>query len=418
MRIAILLVMLADVARAQPAAESAARQAVEELKSGKAKELFKRFDPAAASKVTADQLAAAWSGLEARSGKLTGCTEARLRPRGEQQAVYLLCKFERGNWMVEVDVDGQQRITGLSFKPAPWQPPPQKTATWEERIMHVGTEQLTGLLAMPTGASKVPAVILVHGSGPHDGDETIGPNHPFKDLSEDLAAKGVAVLRYEKRTHAPGVTLPPRLTVAEETVEDARAAIDLLAGTPGIDPKRIFVAGHSLGGYLTARIVKGTQAAGAILLAAPARPPEEMVVEQVRANHPTALPAAEAFRKQVQNPALKPDEEVIDPSGAKIAGAYFLDLRSYKPTDELRAFKKPILVLQGGRDLQVRRTDYDLWAKAFAGRKDVRLKLYPMLTHLFTEGDGNLTDYTKAGHVAPEVIDDIAAFVSGKKRAK
>jgi dienelactone hydrolase len=418
MRFAILVMLMADVAQAQPAAESTARQAVEDLKSGKTKELIQRFDEHKAAKVSADQLAAAWKGLEARSGKLDACTEARVRPRGSEQAVYLLCKFERDNWMVEVDVDDKQKITGLIFKPAPWQPPPEKTATWEERVVHVGPEQLTGLLAMPTGKGKFPAVILVHGSGPNDGDETIGPNKPFKDLSNGLAAKGVAVLRYEKRTHAPGATIPERFTVADETVDDARAAIDLLATTPGIDAKRVFVAGHSLGGYLMPRIVKGTQAAGAILLAGAARPLEEMVVEQMRANHPLGLPAAEAMRKQVQDPNLKPDTMVSDPSGAKIPGSYFLDLRGYKPADELRAFKKPILVLQGGRDIQVRRADYDLFAKALAGRKDVTLKLYPMLMHLFIEGDGNLTDYSHAGHVSQDVIDDIAAFVGGKKRAK
>jgi dienelactone hydrolase len=412
------MLLMADVAQAQPVPESVARQAVEDLKAGHTQELVKRFDETMASKVTADQIAAAWKGLEAQSGKLDACTEARVKEKGESRAVYLLCKFERGNWMIEVVVDGKQRISGLWFKPAPWQPPLEKGANWEEQIVHVGPEQLTGLLAMPTGKGKFPAVILVHGSGPHDGDETIGPNKPFKDLSAGLAAKGIAVLRYEKRTHAPGVTLPPKYTVAEETVDDARAAIDLLATTPGIDSKRVFVAGHSLGGFLMARIVKGTPAAGAILLAGAARPLEEMVVEQVRANHPPALPAAEAFRKQVQNPTLKPDEMVVDPSGARIPGSYFLDLRGYQPADQLRAFKKPILVLQGGRDLQVRHADYDLFGKALVGRKDVRLKLYPMLTHLFIEGDGNLTDYTHAGHVSPEVIDDIAAFVGGKKRAK
>ena len=66
-----------------------------------------------------------------------------------------------------------------------------------------------GTLSMPAGDGPFPAVVLVHGSGPNDRDETIGPNKPFKDLAWGLASQGIAVLRYDKRTKAHASQFTP-----------------------------------------------------------------------------------------------------------------------------------------------------------------------------------------------------------------
>lgn len=67
---------------------------------------------------------------------------------------------------------------------------------------------LNGILSLPDIASaKVPAVVLVHGSGPADMDESIGANKPFRDIAEALSAQGIAVLRYDKRTKIYGKQL-------------------------------------------------------------------------------------------------------------------------------------------------------------------------------------------------------------------
>src|SRR5207247_4710825 len=59
--------------------------------------------------------------------------------------------------------------------------------------------ELPATLTMPKGDGPFPAVVLVHGSGPHDRDESIGPNKPFRDLAGGLASRGIAVLRSEER---------------------------------------------------------------------------------------------------------------------------------------------------------------------------------------------------------------------------
>ena len=71
--------------------------------------------------------------------------------------------------------------------------------------------------------------MLVSGSGPNDEDETDGPNHPLLDIALGLAARGIATLRYDKRTHDYPVSINQEtFTLTQEYVPDALAAIRLL----------------------------------------------------------------------------------------------------------------------------------------------------------------------------------------------
>jgi hypothetical protein len=151
---------------------------------------------------------------------------------------------------IQVAFDPAQRIAGLFFVPYP---PPSyvKPNAFRETEVMVGTGEwaLAGTLTLPLGPSVCPAVLLVHGSGPHDRDETVGATKPFRDLAWGLGSQGIAVLRYEKRTkqHAAKLgAIGGPLTVKDETIDDVLAAVALLRQTEGIETTRIFVLGHSL----------------------------------------------------------------------------------------------------------------------------------------------------------------------------
>src|SRR5262249_26794773 len=153
--------------------------------------------------------------------------------------------------------------------------------TFRETEVTVGAADwpLPGTLTLPRGDGPFAAVVLVHGSGPHDRDETIGPNKPFRDLAWGLASQGVAVLRYEKRTSEHGARFVQLKDPGfkEELLDDAVAAAAVLRKHKEIDPRRIFILGHSLGAFWAPRL--GTldpDLAGLVVLAGNTRPLEDL----------------------------------------------------------------------------------------------------------------------------------------------
>ncbi len=380
------------------------------------------------------KLAEAWNGLIAQAGAFKGIADSNVRPVRGLQLVTLTCNFEKAVVDTEFAFDQSGRLAGLHFAPhdsgAVWALPAYASpAAFKEQAVTVSFShwQLPGTLTMPVGAGPFPAVVLVQGLGPQDQDETIGPNKPFKDLAWGLASHGIAVLRYVKRTKQYGPASaddPTKLTVDDETINDARAAVTLLASQQGIDPHHVYVLGYGLGAYLAPRIAAGdAQVAGLILLAGNSRPIEQMAVEMVRylvsAEHESPDDAqkdiadAEAGEKNIERPDLKPSD-TMSFLGTQESGAYWLDLRGYDPVAVAAHSSIPMLILQGERDYQVTMTDFEGWKKGLAGRANVTFKSYPALDHFFIAGSGASTpaDYAVPGHVSGDVIGDITAWIA------
>ena len=351
-------------------------------------------------------------------------------------------RFAKAQFEVTVSVMNEgQKVEGLLVRPKnthPYAPPSYADPkTFAEKSVTVGTGALAlpGTLTLPRDAKgKVPGVVLVHGSGPNDRDETVGGTKLFRDLSWGLAARGIAVLRYEKRTFAHAKEVAEKLadlTPKEETIDDAILAVKALAADPDVDPKRIFVMGHSLGATFAPRIVAGApEVHGMVLAAGATRPIEDVLLDQYKyvlslgrvppEEAKTILSELERQVANVKDPKLSPETPVESlPLG--IAPKYWLDLRGYDAAADAAAAKKPVLVVQGARDYQVTRADYARYEKAFTGRKDATLKLYPGLNHLFVAAQpgaaaiGTPEEYEADANVAVDVVDDVAKFVKTAK---
>lgn len=313
-------------------------------------------------------------------------------------------------------------------KAAAYQPPAYAVPSmFREQEVTIGAATewpLPATLTLPTGSGPFPAVVLVHGSGPNDRDETLGPNKPFQDLAWGLASQGIAVLRYEKRTRVfPGkITALPNFTVKEETTDDALAAVALLRKTQQIDQQKIFVLGHSLGGMLVPRIgIRDQGIAGFVILAGATRPLEDEWVRQFEYIYGLRGPLtpqqkAEIERYKEQAARIKQ----LTPADAKSAErlllappGYWLDLRGYFPPDIALKLKQPILILQGERDYNVTMDAFGDWKRSLAGRPSVAFKSYPKLDHLFLEGSGpsSAADYARPRNIPKYVIDDIVTWI-------
>jgi dienelactone hydrolase len=298
----------------------------------------------------------------------------------------------------------------------------------EERAVTVGASPWTlpGTLTLPKTHERVPAVVLVHGSGPKDRDGTVGANKPFRDLALGLASHGIAVLRFEKRTKEYAQEVRDRigddLTLEKESVEDAIFAVELLQRNDAIDPRRIFVLGHSAGAAAVLRARRERAIRGFLVLAGSTQPLEDVVYQQmdyvvrldgkISARERTILSEVEAQAARVK--ALTDGSRVsADALPLGIPVAYWLDLRAHPPERELAREKRPIFVLHGERDYQVTSADLAGWRKLLDSAPNRKIKSYPKLNHLFMEGEGKSTpsEYQTPNHVAGYVIDDIAHFI-------
>ncbi|MGD0258392.1 MAG: alpha/beta fold hydrolase [Verrucomicrobiota bacterium] len=421
----------APPASASTEAEPLAKQFVSFLAEEDFQKAVACFDATMKAALPLEKLKETWANLLKEAGPFQKMGGTRADTFQQYRIVFVTCRFQKKPFTVKVVVDRDGKVAGLFFLPGEstaYQPPDYvHPSLFQEKevVVGAGEWQLPGTLTMPIGKGPFPAAVLVQGSGPLDRDESIGPNKPFRDLAWGLASRGLAVLRYEKRTkHYPDKCRAAfeSFTAEEETITDALAAVSLLRHTPGVNANRVFVLGHSLGGMLAPRIAASdSHIAGLIIMAGVARPLEDLVLEQTLYQaslggklSPDARKRVEDIKRQVE--AIKSLPETSSSQGLLLGASksYWLDLKSYNPAATASTLMQPMLILQGEKDCQVSyKADFAAWRQELAGRKNVKLKSYPTLNHLFMEVEGQSTgaEYELAGHVAENVIKDIADWI-------
>ncbi len=427
--------LLSMRAEAQEAANvdgaAIATRLLDHLDAGEYAQAEAMFSADMAKAVPAAMLKTVWESLPLQAGAAQGRGEATSMGKDGSTFVNMPLRYAKAALVAKLVIDAEGKVAGFLVQPG--EAPPAAAvaddAAFNEREVSVGTGEraLPGTLAMPKGASPasgrgVPAVVLVHGSGPHDRDESIGPNKPFLDIARGLAAQGIAVLRYEKRSKVrPQDLANSRFTVDDETTNDAVLAVATLRALDGIDSKRVFVLGHSQGGMMAPRIaaVSG-HVAGLVLLAAPARSLLDIVVEQNRRlavmdDGKTSDAEREAINQLVQQVRTIRDPKTDAASTTLLSqpAGYWRSIDTVDAVAEANSVALPMLVLQGARDIQVVDADWQRWRGAFHAEPKVTFKLYDKLNHLGIagEGEGNLAEYGTPGHVDAQLIADVAAWI-------
>ncbi|MDA8442476.1 MAG: alpha/beta fold hydrolase, partial [Peptococcaceae bacterium] len=322
--------------------------------------------------------------------------------------------------------DGKISHLTLNYVPLPSnQTPSEQSDKFSEVPLKIGEPQypLEGKLTMPKANTDVPVVILVHGSGSSDMNETIGSagNAIFRDLAHGLAARGIAVIRYNKRYYQYPQTATPTLTVWDEVINDVNATIALARTTEGIDKNKIVIIGHSLGGMLGPQIAQeNSDLAGFVSLAGSPRKLEDIILDQNKAalavlnNTDTEKQAilAKVLTLVQQVKALTPES----PHGTifNVNSEYWLSLHETNPYNIVASLDIPMLFLQGSADFQVTpEADFAVWQQLLQDHNNAQFKLYPGLNHLFmpSSGKADLSEYNAQANVAEQVIDDIAAWI-------
>jgi len=403
------------------------------MEEQKFNEAYAYFDETAKTQISEENLKQLWEKINASMGKVSSLEAIKSQIQGDFFAVTVEGKFEKDDQNFLLVFNKAEKLVGVFMPPkssieAYAKPAYADTALYSEQSNYIKTQahQLAAVITVPKNVKNYPIVVLVHGSGPADMDETVGANKPFKDLAAGLAAKGIASVRYVKRTLIYANEFGKAFTVKEEVLDDANAAIALAKADPGVDQKNIYVFGHSLGGMLAPRLaVLNPDLAGIILAAAPAQKLTDIIIEQNKYMYAQLNDTTEAGKKQFQDAlaeieksklnalgSIKPDSSILG-----LPASYWVDLNGYDQVATAKKLSKQrIFIIQGGNDFQISEKDYNIWNEALGKKRNVKLKLYPGLNHLLTPQTekGTSSQYLKSANVSADLIDDLATWIKAK----
>lgn len=309
-------------------------------------------------------------------------------------------------------------------RPARQLPERPASVVEEELKVRNGPVELAGTLSLPReAAAPLPAVLLIHGSGPMDRDEA--PLYVFRELAHRLSAQGFAVLRYDKRGVGESRFLDDeqKSSTLQDLSADAQAWVSRLAAHEGIDPDCLFTLGHSEGGIIAPLVAsRDRRVAGVVTLAGPADNLLDILPEQLdliaRAHGLPEKQLEEARRAQavllrrLRSPALAPETE-------DLASQWLRSHAAHDPVEILRGLEAPVLGVFAAGDLQVPVSQAKRLRELAKERSaQTEVQLFDGLDHAMMDdrggrsGMGLLSDPDR--RVDPRVLDAIAAWLSNR----
>jgi uncharacterized protein len=302
------------------------------------------------------------------------------------------------------DLIGALAILGLSGMAA--------TASADESKIRVGL--IEAVLTVPPDVERPPVVLLVAGSGStdHDGNGPQAKPATLKKLSEQLVARKIATLRYDKR--GAGGWKPeygrPEDFRFPQFVDDATALVNYLRGSRKFS--RVVLAGHSEGGLVAILTARRVPVDRLVLLVTAARRQGDLVKAQLEKKLPPDKlePIVKAIDAIMAGQIVDPPPQglAIAPSMQPgIASAFAED-----PIPPLKLIAQPTLIIGGGRDLQMARLDFAALSAASPVAKTLWL---PEMNHVLvdvTDDADNMAAYNQSERALDsELVDSVAAFI-------
>lgn len=284
--------------------------------------------------------------------------------------------------------------------------------------LHTSSGDLAGTLLLPEPAtSATPLVLIIAGSGPtdRDGNNPMGVKAAsYKLLAEGLALHGIASLRYDKR----GIAASQSAGLKEEAlrfdtyIQDAKAWLDTLKQSGRFG--KLVVAGHSEGSLIGMVAASSPVASGYISLAGIGQNISEVLKAQL-ANLPDTL-KNNAYNSLDK---LRKGETITNPHPMLLSlfrpsvQPYMISWMRYSPTDEIAKLKIPVLLVQGGHDIQVAATEVNLLKQATPNAKILLLNdMNHVLKDAPAEQNANMATYTNSAlPLSPGLVDAIEKFV-------
>lgn len=295
--------------------------------------------------------------------------------------------------------------------------------TYETMLEAPGPQgSLKGTLLSPC-PNPEHVILIIPGSGPtdRDGNNPLGVNaSTYRLLAEDLLLNGIATLRIDKRgMFASSEAVPDANAVTiDDYVDDVRSWVTALK--QHLENPRIWLLGHSEGGIVALASAKENDVYGLIVVATPSRPLGAVLRYQLERNPENAILLDDAFfiiheLEQARRVDVKDMHPALQRLFYPAVQGFLINIFSFNPSQLIADMTKPVLVLQGQRDLQV--TESDARALKVANPKST-LVLLPNVNHVLKEvysddrRENNAAYINASLPLAAGIVDAITLFLA------
>lgn len=347
--------------------------------------------------------------------------KAIIESNSENETYFYYSEFDKTKLDIKISFNTNDQIIGFFLVPHKEFMKQSSLSLGNDLDIKSGKITLKGTILLPEKQTIKQLVIFVHGSGPHDRDESIYENKPFKDIAETLFRNGIASYRFDKSSFSNPEIFNEQSTIDDEITNDIINIINHFTSDINFKDYKIVLLGHSLGANVLPRIAnRSNMVSKIILLAGNSRSLDKLIVEQydylyTMSKSKDLQESAQKVKTQVA--FLNSNRFNIETSKEllplNIPAYYWKSILDYNPLRTIKKLTMPILVLQGERDYQVTMKDFELWKIALKKNKKASFISYPKLNHLFISGDylSNPKEYETKGNVDIRVIKDISDFI-------
>lgn len=290
----------------------------------------------------------------------------------------------------------------------------------EEITLNTPTGDIHGKLMLPESNAPCPVVIIIAGSGPTDMDgNSIGTrmtNNSLLYLAQELASKGIASVRYDKR----GIGKSSAAGTKEEDlrfehyINDAAAWADKLGSDKRFN--KVIIAGHSEGsliGMVAARESKAVKAY--VSIAGCGSPAYEILEKQLQSQPMQIQQESAAICKELcEGRTVEQIPFYLASLYRKSVQPYLISWFAYNPAVEIAKLNIPVLILQGDKDIQVGTDEAE---KLHASLPTSSLYIVKDMNHVLKQCDtmkqmAQLATYSDADlPIKPELVSHIVEFI-------
>lgn len=392
--------------------------------NGTTETTLKYFSKETKKDLGSDKLSQGWDSVTKDLGNYQD-KEIIVQLNGDKNNSYVLFNYDLKTVKLYMNFNQDMEINRILLNYVADIPENVVTDEFEEVAIIVGqNENLNGKLTLPKNVENPPVVIMIQGSGVSNMNEEIYGNKPFEDIAHGLAKQGIASVRYDKRYYAyPETATQSEVTLDDEYLFDVAAVLHQIEDMP-VNHNKIYLLGHSEGGMIAPKIAfDHPEIKGILILAGTPRGMDELMKQQqedaliAQGTSADSIAVAntmmDKFIKEIDELTEDADDKLI----LNLPAKYWYQLNQAKAENYMDSLKCDVLIIQGEEDFQVfMEEDFTAWQDLTKGMKNVMMKSYPTLNHLFmTSINGDISDYEVPSHVDQIVIDDMSSWITDRK---